>query len=350
MLKATYKKCNLIFRQPAGTSSGILTEKTSWFIFVFDDLNPDIKGTGEAGLLKGLSIDDRTDFEDSLAGVCNNIVHFIDKPDELTKLPSIRFALETALLDLRQGGRKILFPSDFTKGLDSLAINGLIWMGTFDAMKKQIREKIKAGFSCIKLKIGAINFEDEINLIRNIRNRFSPSDIEIRLDANGAFGMNEVTEKLKKLADFHIHSIEQPIKQNNWNEMAELCRTSPVPIALDEELIGVKDFERKRQLLEEIQPQYIVLKPSLLGGFKVSEEWMKLAAERKIGWWITSALESNIGLNAIAQWTYTLGNKIPQGLGTGQLYVNNIHSPIKISTSRLFFDPKQHWEIPKVLE
>jgi len=345
MIKARYKKYKLIFRQPAGTSRGILHEKTSWFIFIYNDVQPEISGIGECGPLKGLSIDDRPDYEIKLEEVCNNIDYYVNQTEGLDEYPSINFGLEMALADLRYGGRKILFPSDFTSGHDSVAINGLIWMGPFDAMQKQIREKIEAGFTCIKLKIGTIDFNEELNLIRSVRKNFLSTDIELRVDANGAFSPDQALEKLKRLSDNQIHSIEQPIKQGQWDKMAELCLTSPIPIALDEELTGVNDYKEKNRLLEIIQPQYIILKPGLLGGFKASEEWINLASEMEIGWWITSALESNIGLNAIAQWTYTLGNKNPQGLGTGQLYKNNFNCPLKINKGQLFYSTDENWDL-----
>ena len=242
-----------------------------------------------------------------------------------------------ALKDLEIEGENILFPSEFTQGNDSIEINGLVWMGKSDFMRKQIIEKIEAGFSCIKLKIGAIDFDKEIELIKSIRKEFSEKDIEIRVDANGAFAVDNALEKLKILSEYGLHSIEQPIKQGQLEEMTRLCKQTPLPIALDEELISVNKFDKKRTLLQTIKPQYIILKPSLTGGFKASEEWIKIAQQNDIGWWITSALESNIGLNAIAQWTYTLGNKMPQGLGTGQLYKNNFDSPLYIKNGQLNF-------------
>lgn len=350
MLRARFRKYNLIFKQPAATSRGVLIEKASWFIFVFDDLNPDITGIGECAPLIGLSVDYRPDFETILEQTCRNIEPYADQTEKLKDYPSITFGLETALLDFRQEGRRVLFPSDFTNGKDSIAINGLVWMGSSDEMRRQIKEKIESGLKCVKLKIGAINFEDELTLIRTIRRDFSSSEIEIRVDANGAFEPEEALAKLKQLSVFHIHSIEQPVKQGQWDKMAELCKTSPIPVALDEELIGFTDYNEKKRLLEFIQPHYIILKPSLLGGFKASEEWIDLANERKVGWWITSALESNIGLNAIAQWTYTFENKMPQGLGTGQLFVNNFGSPLKIKQGKLFYDPKEFWDLSKLVE
>ena len=239
-----------------------------------------------------------------------------------------------------------LFPSGFSSGLNTIPINGLIWMGNEAFMKKQIQEKIEAGFRCIKMKIGAIDFEAELNLLKSIRKEFSEVDIELRVDANGAFNPSEALEKLKRLSDFKLHSIEQPIKQGQIEEMAVLCKKTPLPIALDEELIGVFSMTDKQNLLETIKPQFIILKPTLVGGFKGSEEWIEQANSLNIGWWITSALESNIGLNAIAQWTYTLNSKLPQGLGTGSLYTNNFDSPLTIQNGALQYDVAKSWNVP----
>ena len=281
------------------------------------------------------------------------------------EFPSIRFGLEMALIDLGMDGyveirgnkgntgnrgERILFPSDFTEGKDSIEINGLVWMGSFDFMRQQIIDKIESGFKCIKLKIGAMDFTEELNLIKSIRNEFSAKDIEIRVDANGAFKQTEALEKLNRLAEFGLHSIEQPIRQGFWDEMTNLCASSPLPIALDEELIGINEIKEKEKLLKTIRPQFIILKPSLLGGFKASEEWIDLAEKNNIGWWVTSALESNIGLNAIAQWTYTLKNKMPQGLGTGKLYLNNLDSPLKINNGKLNYRPQILWNFNNIFD
>ncbi len=346
MLKAFYKKYTLNFRQPSGTSRGILTQKDSWFIFIYDEKAPQTKGVGECSPLKGLSIDDRPDYEQKLNEVCETINDFQNHPDKgMNEFPSIRFGLETALLDFKQKGTKILFESDFTAGKDSIPINGLVWMGSFEEMKKQIQDKIKAGFHCIKLKIGAINFSDELSLLKLIRKEYGEPDLEIRVDANGAFKPEDALEKLKRLSEYRIHSIEQPIRQGQWEQMAGLCRLTPIPIGLDEELIGVSNITKKKELLNTILPQYIILKPSLLGGFLASKEWIDLADAMQTGWWVTSALESNIGLNAIAQWTYTLDNPLPQGLGTGQLYSNNFDSPLFVSEGKLKFNPEKRWDI-----
>lgn len=350
MLKASAKKYTLNFKQPSGTSRGILTQKDSWFIFVWDESDPLIKGVGECALLKGLSIDDRPDYEKKIIEVCNNIQNFQQYLDTgLKEFPSIRFGIEIALIDLKSRGSKILFQSEFTRGIDAININGLVWMGKFDFMKQQIKEKIESGFKCIKLKIGAIDFDKELELIKSIRNEFSKSDIEIRVDANGAFLPEEAMDKLNCLSVYDLHSIEQPIKQGQWEKMEELCERTPLPIALDEELIGINKISQKVQLLENIRPQYIILKPSLLGGFNASEEWIEMAEQNNIGWWVTSALESNIGLSAIAQWTYTLEGNMPQGLGTGQLYTNNFKSPLQIIKGKLYFDPAKGWDLNNLI-
>ena len=249
--------------------------------------------------------------------------------EELEEWSSIRFGVEMALQDLAMGGRQLYFPSAFTEGRLAIEINGLIWMGDKSTMLQRIQQKLEAGFHCIKLKIGAIDFEAELSLLQYIRERFSCEKVELRVDANGAFAPEEAMSKLEALAAFGLHSIEQPIRQGQWEEMAHLCRETPIPIALDEELIGVYGRKKKLELLEIVQPQYIILKPALCGGFSGAREWIELAEKRGIGWWVTSALESNIGLNALAQWVATLGNPMPQGLGTGQLYTNNLWSPLR---------------------
>lgn len=342
-MKASHAKYTLKFLNSAGTSRGILHHKDSWFIILKNDKKVAI---GECGLLKGLSIDDKPDYEEKINEVIRMINNNILVTDDFLKIyPSIRFGLEMAKMDFQSKENNILFHSDFTKGLDSIPINGLIWMGSFNFMKKQIHEKIQSGFSCVKLKIGAIDFEQELSLLKYIRKEFSFDDIELRVDANGAFAPSDALEKLKRLSEFNLYSIEQPIKAGQWYEMANLCEKTPLPIALDEELIGVFDLEEKEKLLGIIKPQYIILKPSLVGGFAASQEWIDLAEENKIGWWVTSALESNIGLNAIAQWTYTLKSKLPQGLGTGQLYTNNFESPLSISNGHLFYLPEKDWNM-----
>ena len=257
----------------------------------------------------------------------------------LSGIPSILFGLETALLQF-EANSFALWDTPFSRGETGIPINGLIWMGSYKEMTEQVAEKIETGYRCIKLKIGAIDFKKELNILRIIREQFSARDIELRVDANGAFSPNEVMEKLDRLAKFDLHSIEQPIRAEQWDDMAQLAATSPIPIALDEELIGCNTPEKKKELLSYIRPQYIVLKPSLHGGLYGGSEWLKEAEEQQIGWWITSALESNIGLNAIAQWCATFNNPLPQGLGTGALFTDNIDAPLELRDNRLWFIPE----------
>ena len=342
-MQANFFKYQLQFKHPSGTSRGVLTYKDTWFIQLEVD---SLKGIGECGMFRGLSIDDRDDFEAKLDWACQNInLGLAFLLSNLVEFPSIQFGLEMAFQSLKQEGSFELFPSDFTKGQDSIPINGLIWMGDKSFMKQQIKDKLDAGFSCIKLKIGAIDFDKELELIKSIRNEFDAQTIEIRVDANGAFKPGEALEKLKRLSEYSLHSIEQPIQQRQHQEMARLCAQTPLPIALDEELIGVFSVPNKQILLQTIKPQYIILKPTLVGGFKGSQEWINLATSNNIGWWVTSALESNIGLNAIAQWTYGLKSPLPQGLGTGGLFTNNIQAPLVVSSGQLFYDLKTTWNL-----
>ncbi|MDG1793323.1 MAG: o-succinylbenzoate synthase [Flavobacteriaceae bacterium] len=342
-MKATYFKHQLQFKRPSGTSRGVLTYKETWFIQLE---NTTRQGIGECGMFKGLSIDDRQDFEAKLAWTCEHINLGLDVLlAELIEFPSIQFGLEMAFLSVSHQNQFELFPSDFTKGKDSIPINGLIWMGDPVFMKQQIKDKLASGFSCIKLKIGAIDFDKELELMRSIRQEFDADTIEIRVDANGAFKPNEALEKLKRLSDYNLHSVEQPIRQGQVDDMAQLCSETPLPVALDEELIGVFSVTEKQFLLQTIKPQYIILKPTLVGGFKGSQGWITLAESNQIGWWVTSALESNIGLNAIAQWTYTLESPLPQGLGTGGLFTNNIQSPLVVDSGQLVYDLKTKWNL-----
>ncbi len=341
MIKARYHQYILNFKNPSGTSRGILKTKETWFIIL--EKNDKI-GIGETGLFRGLSIDDNLDYERKLIWICNNINLGLEKLLSKTVLfPSIQFGLEQAFLSLESKTNLELFPSDFTKGKKSIPINGLVWMGDKDFMKSQIKEKLKTGFSCIKMKIGAIDFNAEIDLLKSIRKEFSAKEIELRVDANGAFKPENALEKLKILSELEIHSIEQPIKQKQIEEMAFLCENTPLPIALDEELIGVFSSLDKKSLIELIKPQYIILKPSLIGGFAGSKEWINLAKQNNIGWWVTSALESNVGLNAIAQFTYSLKSKLPQGLGTGGLFTNNFESPLEVKNGTLQYNPTKKW-------
>ena len=342
-MKATYFKHQLQFKRPSGTSRGVLTYKETWFIQLE---NTTRQGIGECGMFKGLSIDDRQDFEAKLAWTCEHINLGLDVLlAELIEFPSIQFGLEMAFLSVSHQNQFELFPSDFTKGKYSIPINGLIWMGDPVFMKQQIKDKLASGFSCIKLKIGAIDFDKELELMRSIRQEFDADTIEIRVDANGAFKPNEALEKLKRLSDYNLHSVEQPIRQGQVDDMAQLCSETPLPVALDEELIGVFSVTEKQFLLQTIKPQYIILKPTLVGGFKGSQEWITLAESNQIGWWVTSALESNIGLNAIAQWAYSLESPLPQGLGTGGLFTNNIQSPLVVDSGQLVYDLKTKWNL-----
>jgi len=343
MLKASYQKHVLNFKIPSGTSRGVLQSKETWFLILIDGND---WGIGECGILRSLSIDDRPDYELKLKWVCENIsIGEENLYEALLELPSLQFGVETAFKSLAASDSFQLFPSEFSRGNKGISINGLVWMGDKKFMKEQISEKIERGFSCIKMKIGAIDFKTEVDLLKSIRKEFSPSEIELRVDANGAFTHSEALEKLKILSDLELHSIEQPIKQGQWQEMARLCDTSPLPIALDEELIGVFSSEDKKELLSTIKPQYIILKPSLIGGFKGSDSWIEIADKMKIRWWVTSALESNVGLNAISQYTFTKNSKLPQGLGTGSLYTNNVVSPLEIESGSIIYKNNKGWNL-----
>lgn len=354
-IQAVYQKHSLQFKFSAGTSRGVLTEKDSYFIRVLDDRHPASFGLGECSPLQGLSVDDLPDFEGHLREICDAFSRIQsnrcteDIPRVVRELvgnqfPSIQFGFETALLDCRNGGRRIIFDNPFVRGLQPIEINGLIWMGDEGWMRGQIDQKLKEGYRCLKMKIGAIDFEREWGLLTDVRRQYGPEQIALRVDANGAFSASEAPEKLERLASLKLHSIEQPIRAGQRAAMAQLCRQSPLPIALDEELIGISDVDDKRHLLEHIRPQYIILKPTLLGGFEHCREWIALAGEMGIGWWMTSALESNVGLSAISQFTAEFDSLLPQGLGTGQLYTNNIESPLRISNGKLNYEPNQPWD------
>ena len=341
-MEASFKKYTLQFKKPSGTSRGIMTEKETWFIILEQNGK---KGIGECGMLRGLSVDDRPDFEEQLQWACEHIYLGKDKLWEmLLEFPAIQFGIEMAFRSLESENPFLLFPSEFTESQKSIPINGLVWMGNEAYMKQQIEEKIASGFECIKLKIGAIDFEKELELLRFIRQNFTPEQIEIRVDANGAFASNDTLFKLNQLSEFELHSIEQPIQKNQHDILSELSKITPIPIALDEELIGVFAPEEKEQLLQKINPQYIILKPSFIGGFRGTQQWISLAEKYNIGWWITSALESNVGLRAIAQWTFLQHNKMPQGLGTGALYTNNFDSPLEVVSGALWYNPDLEWK------
>ena len=325
----------LHFKQPAGTSRGVYTERKSWFVHLSDG---DRTGIGECAPLPDLSCDVRPNYVEVLRQFCDDVERTgnIDY-EAMRDYPSMLFGLETAILNMRNGER--LFDTPFTRGEEGIPINGLVWMGNYDEMLQRMEQKLEQGFRCVKLKIGAIDFEQELDLIKRIRSRFSFHEVELRLDANGAFPYDEALYKLELLSQYNIHSIEQPIRQGQWAYMAELCRESPLAIALDEELIGVNDPEMKRHMLNVIKPRYIILKPSLHGGMMGCREWIQTAKEYGIGSWITSALESNVGLNAIAQFCSSVyGNAItmPQGLGTGQLFTDNIPMPLEIRCDKLW--------------
>lgn len=340
-MEAIYKKYILDFKKPSGTSRGVLTQKETWFIVLKNNKK---LGIGECGILRGLSVDDRPDYEETLKWTCENIHLGLESLlAELTAFPSIQFGLEQAFLSVNSENPFLLFDSNFTKQEAPIVINGLIWMGQPDFMLQQVEAKLKSGFSCIKMKIGAIDFDSELAILEGIRSVYDANTIELRVDANGAFTPEEAVSKLKALATYNLHSIEQPIKQGQWQTMASLCSKTPLPIALDEELLGVFDVTEKEKLLQTIRPQYIILKPSLIGGFQGTLEWIHLASKLNIGWWITSALESNIGLNAIAQWTATLHTTMPQGLGTGSLFTNNFESPLEVSNGKLFYRKELTW-------
>lgn len=308
--------------------------KDTFILRVHDSEVPDVTGIGECALFKGLSAEDTPSYTDHLESFCNN-----PSANTLPEISSIRFGYETAMLSLNARGSSRLIESAFTTQSSPIQINGLIWMGTKQEMCARIAEKLDAGFRCVKLKIGGINFDDEVELLANIRREFPSGSIELRLDANGAFTPENALARLNRLSEFDIHSIEQPIKSGQWEEMARLCRLSPIPIALDEELIGFHSDDFKTRLLDTILPAYIILKPSLCGGFEESDRWIELAENRNIGWWATSALESNIGLNAIAQWVACYNPTMPQGLGTGALYTNNFPSPLQLEGDNMYFRP-----------
>lgn len=334
-MRARYHRYLLDFKKPAGTSRGVLHQKETWFIILEKEGKT---GIGECGILRGLSADDRPDYEEKLHWACQNIhLGLAVLYRELIEFPSIQFGLEMAFQSLAAEHPFELFPSEFTKHQQGIHINGLIWMGDKTSMLAQIEEKLQSNFNCIKLKIGAIDFKKELELLEFIRAHYSAEQIEIRVDANGAFSSNDVLDKLNQLTEFKIHSIEQPIAKGQISEMKKVCAASPIPVALDEELIGVFLASEQENLLEQIRPQYIILKPSFVGGFKGSAQWIELAQKMNIGWWATSALESNVGLNAIAQWTFLQNNPMPQGLGTGALYTNNFDSPLEVKNGQLFY-------------
>jgi len=355
MLILTYQRRALHFNFPARTSRGALTEHVAHYLGLHDSASPAVVGWGEAAPLAGLSPDYGPQFEATVVEFCRqfNAAGHAALPAAQAAalvpatLPSLRFALETAALDLSHGGRRQLYPNAFSQGRAALPINGLVWMGDAPFMRAQIRQKLGAGYACLKVKIGSLDWATELALLAEIRAEAGPGQLVLRVDANGAFAPAEALAKLRELAAFDIHSIEQPIAAGQWPALAELCRAAPIPIALDEELIGLTEPGQQEALLDAVRPPYLVLKPTLLGGHAATRRWIALAEARGIAWWITSALESNIGLNAVAQLTgeYDVGN-FAQGLGTGQLYDNNLAAPLRIETGALHYDPAGRWEQP----
>lgn len=342
-LKVSFHHLPLHFKFEAQTSRNTLRIKDSWIVELED--HEGNRGYGECGPIWGLSPESEAELKSQM-----EVYSQLDSIDlnPISHLPSLRFGLETAMLDLESEGH-ILFESEFSAGVKGIPINGLIWMGDIDWMKKQIASKLDLGFTCLKLKVGAQNLDDELQVLQGIRKSFPPEQLEIRLDANGAYTPENALSVLERFTEYSIHSIEQPIQPGKWPEMAKVTQDSPIAIALDEELISVYDLEKKKQLLEEINPQYIILKPSLLGGLKACDEWISLAESQNVGWWATSMLESNVGLNAIAQWVATKGPEMKQGLGTGQLYSNNIPSPLEIRGEELWMG-KDKWQIESSIQ
>ncbi len=330
----------LHFKQPAGTSRGVYHTRWVWYLWV-TDTETGRYGVGECAPLPDLSCDAVPEYEQILSRLCRDVEQKAGIDYEAFRpYPSMLFGMETAFLHLHAGSLRF-FQTPFSAGTEGIPINGLIWMGNFDEMYRRIEEKMRLGFRCIKVKIGAIDFDKELELLHHIRQHFSPEEIELRVDANGAFSPEDAPRKLNELNRFHLHSIEQPIRAGQWEAMSRLCEAAPFPIALDEELIGVNERQRKIELLETIRPQYIILKPSLHGGIYGAKEWIELAEARGISSWITSALESNVGLNAIAQWCATLHPSIPQGLGTGLLFTDNVDYPLHIEGDCLWFHPEE---------
>lgn len=339
---ATLKKHTLQFTFDAGTSRGVLREKKTWYLILEKE---GIKGIGEAGPLAKLSIDDVADFEQlagSIVAQTNSLRSYEEISDLVpAHLPALRFALQTAWKDLENGGNRIIFNNDFSLKNSPIAINGLVWMNQADHMIQQVDEKLRQGYTCIKIKVGAIDFEEEKRVIAYIRSQ--SASVAIRLDANGAWTYEEALDKLTQLKPYGIHSIEQPIKAGQIALMGKLCRKKIIDIALDEELIGINNLISKKELLTDIAPQYIILKPTLLGGFDSCDEWIQLAENMHIGWWNTSALESNIGLNAICQYSYQKNSNIMHGLGTGMLYSNNIASPLQVQQGEIQYVKDKPW-------
>jgi o-succinylbenzoate synthase len=358
-LRFSFHKHVLEFNFDARTSRGIMKDRTSWFIKIWNESDEGIFGLGESAPLAGLSKETHEDVELELVRLEKSInASLIELPKQELSLGDLaifiksnfntihssnRFAFETALLDLMHKGRRVLFQTEFTSG-KPIPINGLIWMGGLDKMLQQIDIKIKDGFRCIKLKVGGHDFEKECDILQYIRRKYFRENIIVRLDANGAFKPEDALYKLNLLTRFTIHSIEQPIKPGH-PAMEELCAKTPIPIALDEELLGIDALSEKQVLLNRLKPAYIIIKPSLHGGLHAAHEWIQVAEKAKIGWWLTSSLESTIGLNAIAQFASTFALDLPQGLGTGAIYSNNFPSPLVVKESTLIYNHQIEWDL-----
>ncbi|MBL7965046.1 MAG: o-succinylbenzoate synthase [Flavobacteriales bacterium] len=351
MLRARWIERTLKPRFELGTSKGTITQRTVWYLMAWDEARPDVIGMGEAALFPGHSKEFPADVRTKLLELCADTRNWRARlSDDLADVPSVRFAVEQCLSDLEHQGSKVHMASAFTLGEQGIPINGLVWMGDKATMHKRIREQLNAGFHTVKMKIGAIGVADELDLLREVRREYKASEVALRVDANGAFTAANVMNVLQRLSDLEIHSIEQPVPPGLYEVMAEVCASSPVPIALDEDLIGLNRADVKRDLLEQVKPHYIVIKPSLVGGWDAAREWITKAEERGIGWWITSALESNIGLNAIAQFTATLPFEGAQGLGTGSVYLNNIPSPLEVADGTLHYRPEREWDLTSLLD
>ncbi len=349
MIHATWKELTLTPRFPLGTSKGVINARTVWYLIAWDEDRPQVRGIGEAALFPGHSKEFPADVRTKLLELCADTSNWEQRlNDDLVHVPSVRFAVEQCLRDLQVSGTKILFPSEFTLGRNGIPINGLVWMGDKATMRERIKAQIDGGNRCVKMKIGAIGIDDELQLLADVRREFNAMELTLRVDANGAFTSNNVMPVLKRLAELEVESIEQPVPSGLYEVMAELCVSTPLPIALDEDLIGINTREAKTDLLDHVKPQCIVIKPSMVGGWAAAQEWIDLAAARNIGWWVTSALESSIGLNAIAQWAATLGVTIPQGLGTGSVYTDNIPSPLTVKAGELRYRPEVAWNLDRL--
>ncbi len=350
MLRARWIERTLQPRFELGTSKGPINARTVWYLIAWDTANPLVQGIGEAALFPGHSREYPADVKVKLIELCERTDNWGQRLiSDLVDVPSVRFAVEQCLRDLEVGGTKTLLPSDFTIGRSAIPINGLVWMGDKSTMKQRIREQIEGGYTTVKMKVGTIGIDDELELLSAVRKEYDADTLTLRVDANGAFSAKQAPDVLKRLADLHVHSIEQPVAPGLYEVMADLCADTPTPIALDEDLIGLNTHDAKVDLLDNVKPPYIVIKPSLVGGWSATHEWIELANTRKIGWWITSALESSIGLNAIAQYTATLGVTLAQGLGTGKVYTNNIPSPLLAERGFLRYRPEEAWDLSSVL-